>query len=93
MNLPYIIKSCLCLFVLTIAFGCEGENKSSIHPEKVESKQLMEGNSAHTNEANVVAGLHATYRHEVDSSDSEVTQFVTPVWHKELASAFYLVFK
>ncbi len=66
---------------------------AKVQTEKVEGKQLMKENSAHTNEAVVVTGLHAALRHEADTSDSNVDQIASPVWHKELARAFYLVFE
>ena len=54
MNLQYIIKSCLCLLVITIAFGCREKNNSSIHPETVADKQLAGVGSNYTNEEHVV---------------------------------------
>lgn len=81
------------LISLTIVLGCGERNKSSINLGKIEGKRPSENNSTHINEANIVAGLHVTHRHEVDASDSEMDQFVSPDWHKELARAFYLAFK
>ena len=84
----------LLLFTFSMmVFGCRDKGESMVQTERVEDKQLMENNSIHTNKADVVAGLHATHRHEVDTSGSEAAQFVSTAWHKELACAFYLVFK
>ena len=78
-----------------LVFGCGEKVKSSkVQAERVETKQPAGNNSTHVvKEADVIAGLHTTHRHEVNDSDSEESQFVSPAWHKELASAFYLVFK
>ncbi len=84
MNLQNIIKSCLCLFMITIAFGCGEKARSSINPDKVEAKQPAENYSTHIREADSVL---------INTSETELSRFVPPVWHKELAHAFYLVFK
>lgn len=72
------LKPCFVFLLLVtfsmLVFGCGDKGESKIQTERVEGKQLMENNSIHTNEADVVAGLHATHRHEVNTSDSEVAQ-------------------
>lgn len=83
-----LLKS-VCTFLLfstfsMLVFGCGDKGESKVQTERVEGKQLMEKNSAHTNEVEVI---------RVDASGSEAPQSGSPVWHKELACAFYLVFK
>jgi hypothetical protein len=74
-----------------LVFGCGNKGESRGQTKKVEGKQLMEGSSAYIKEV-TVACLSETHRHEVNASDSEVVQFLSPVWHKELARAFCFVF-
>lgn len=82
------------IFIFTaLVFACGGKDKSKIQAERVVKEKQAENDGTHTNEADIVAGLRETRRHEVYASDSEVEQFVSPAWHKELACAFYLVFK
>jgi hypothetical protein len=66
-----------------LVFGCGGKDESKIQTKKIEGKQLMEKNSTHASEAEVI---------RVDSSGPDMAMFLSPVWHKELARALYLVF-
>ena len=91
------LKPCFVFLALLafsmLSFGGVDSWDSKIQTEKVGGKQIMEENSVHANEVDTVAGLREAYRHEVNTSDSDVVQFVSPVWHEELARVFYLVFK
>lgn len=88
MKKQIFLKLCFAFLLLSafsmLVFGCMDKGESKIQTGKVEGKQLMKENSIYTNEVEVI---------RVDTSNSESPQLLSPVWHKELACAFYLVFK
>jgi len=72
------------LVSLTIVFGCGERNKSSILPGTVNHKQLIENNSTHEKETDIVLD---------NTSGPGVSLLVSPILHKELVGALYLVVK
>jgi hypothetical protein len=72
------------LVSLTFVFGCGERNKSSILSGTVSHKQPIENNSTHEKETDIVL---------VNTSGPGVSLLVSPIWHKELAGALYLVVK
>ena len=95
------------LVSLTIVFGCGERDKQRIQTEKIEYKQLQQMEAfdqdlfvclnydcqGHTDSHELKLCRVSTLSHKAGISSPEKAQYVSPAWHKELARAFYLVFK
>lgn len=87
MKIQHYKSYCLFLILLVslaIVFGCGERNKLSILPGTVNHKQLIRNDTTHVKEADVVL---------INTSGPGVSLLVSPIWHKELAGALYLVVK